>query len=100
MVSLIGLSGGGPTESLSLLRGGGSIDGFDIATGGRAIGLGTLFARAMLELPAAMPRSVANLYFLILALEIRDVKWNTDTWGLGADMRAVKVFAPLRVGVS
>lgn len=36
-----------------------------------------------------IPRSVANLYFLILALEIREVKWNTDTWGFGADMGAV-----------
>lgn len=32
--------------------------------------------------PLFMPRSVAILYFLILALEIRLVKWNTDTWSL------------------
>lgn len=30
--------------------------------------------------PLFIPRSVAILYFLILALDIRFVKWNTDTW--------------------
>ena len=35
-----------------------------------------------------MPRSVANLYFLILALEIRWVKWNTSTLGNGAGISA------------
>lgn len=38
-----------------------------------------LFARPPSSPPGPIPRSVAILYFLILALEIRDVKWKTPT---------------------
>lgn len=65
--------------------GGGSIDG-DSAPGvgvGTGLGLATLDSGLPFEdtsfsapdgVPEAMPRSVASLYFLILAFEIRDVK--------------------------
>lgn len=37
-----------------------------------------------------MPRSVANLYFRIFALDMREVKWKTCTEGaLGPDMSVV-----------
>lgn len=41
--------------------------------------------------PGAMPRSVASLYFLIFAFDIRDVKWNTCTDRLKSDMYAISV---------
>jgi len=78
IVSEAGLTSGFFTFNLSLgfFAGGWPAGGVvDSATGMAAAGVAEgLFGRAGLERPPDMPRSVASLYFLILALEIREVK--------------------------
>lgn len=86
-VILSGLAlGGGRTLSFSLGRfaGGSIVDGVGVSF---CAGLGVLdvgVGAGRLRLPETIPFSVASLYFLILAVEMREVKWKTDTEGFGA----------------
>lgn len=90
IVSETGLTIGCLTRSFNLafLAGGSPAGGVVDSTLGKT---GTedavsLIARRRLAVPLDMPRSVASLYFLILADDMREVKWKTETWGLGGAM--------------
>jgi len=79
IVSEAGLASGGclTCNFNFLLLGGGWLAGsvVDCTAGGTgADGAEAELAAAWLEILLDMPRSVASLYFLILALEIREVK--------------------------